>query len=70
MVYSSTENSKVDTILRLPEVQTRTGLSRSSIYNYIKDGSFPKRIHIGKRSVGWLHSEIDSWVYARINASR
>ncbi len=57
-------------ILRLPEVKQRIGLCRSSIYERIKAGNFPKNIRLGARSVGWLESEIESWIADRINASR
>jgi len=57
-------------ILRLPIVKARTGLSRSTIYERIADGQFPKPISLGARAVGWLESELDSWVQARIEASR
>lgn len=33
-----------DRVLRMPDVKARTGLSRSSIYAYIKDGKFPQHI--------------------------
>ena len=59
-----------DRILRLPDVKARTGLSRSSIYAYIKDGSFPQHISLGERSVGWYESEIDGWVASRQRVSR
>jgi prophage regulatory protein len=57
------------TILRRPSVQSRTGLSRSSIYLGISKGTFPKPINLGARSVGWLESDIDNWIDARIQAS-
>lgn len=53
-------------ILRLPAVISRTGLSRSSIYAFIRVGQFPKQIHLGPRSVGWDSSAIDSWVQEKI----
>lgn len=49
-------------IHRLPYVKGRTGLGRTSIYNGIKAGTFPAPIHIGPRAVGWLESEITSWI--------
>ena len=52
--------------LRLPDVKNRTGLSRSSIYAHIKKGTFPLYIHLGARSVGWLESEINEWISARL----
>jgi len=49
-------------IIRLPQVIERTGLSRSSIYDYINKGTFPKQVNISQRSVGWYESEIDDWL--------
>jgi prophage regulatory protein len=57
-------------ILRLPEVKTRTGLSRSTIYVHIGLGTFPRHIRLGARCVGWLESEIDAWIVARVQKSR
>lgn len=54
-----------DYILRLPEVMARTGLGKSSIYNAIKNGSFPDRKSLGPRMVGWLSSDIDAWIQSR-----
>ncbi len=58
------------TILRRPQVQQRTGLSRSTLYQYIKDGEFPKSIALGPRSVGWLESDISDWIAERVKSSR
>ncbi|MGO9445766.1 MAG: helix-turn-helix transcriptional regulator [Thiobacillaceae bacterium] len=58
------------TVLRLPAVKARTGLSRSNLYGRIASGSFPKQFSLGPRAVGWLESEIDSWVEECIAASR
>ena len=57
-------------ILRLDAVKARTGLSRSYIYLLITEGKFPKQVSLGARAVGWVESEIDSWIEARINESR
>lgn len=59
-----------DRVLRLPDVKTRTGLSRSSIYAYIKEGKFPHHIALGERSVGWYESEVDAWVASRQRVNR
>ncbi len=61
------QDIKKDRFLRLGDVIIRTGLSRSSIYLGISRGTFPKTISLGARSVGWLESEVDSWVQARID---
>lgn len=57
-------------ILRRKQVEARVGLSRSTIYDAIKAGTFPKPIQLGPRSVGWLESDIAAWLAARIEQSR
>jgi len=59
-------------ILRLPAVKARTGLSRSTIYARIREGTdgFPKPVNLGKRAVGWLASEVDAWLAAQVERSR
>jgi prophage regulatory protein len=52
-------------ILRLPSVKALTGLSRSTIYLRISDGSFPKPVSLGARAVGWPEHEV-----AALNAAR
>ena len=56
--------------LKLPEIRTRTGKSRSSIYQGIKDGTFPKPIKLGPLAVGWIEAEIEAHNQACIDASR
>lgn len=55
----------VQAILRLPQVKTRTGLSRSSIYAAVKRGEFPASVALGARAIGWRASEIDQWIETR-----
>ena len=56
--------------LRRKEVQTRTGLSRSTIYQYIQEGAFPKPVPLGPRAVGWLESEVSAWIAGRVKIAR
>jgi len=53
-------------ILRLPEVKCRTGLSGSTIYAKITEGTFPAQVKLGSRLAGWVESEIDEWIAQRI----
>ncbi|MNR60220.1 Prophage CP4-57 regulatory protein (AlpA) [compost metagenome] len=53
-------------IIRLKEVIDSTGLARSTIYKYIDEGSFPKPVSLGGRSVGWVESEVYDWILERI----
>lgn len=57
-------------ILRLPEVQRRTGLSRSTIYVRLDQARFPKPVSLGARAVGWIEPEVDEWIRERIAESR
>jgi prophage regulatory protein len=57
-------------IIRLRAAKDWTGLSRSTIYAMMKSGDFPQNILIGARAVGWLESDIRSWVDARVDASK
>ncbi len=57
-------------VLRLPAVKARTGLSRSTIYAYMRDGRFPQPVAISERCVAWIESEIDAWIADRIAAAR
>jgi len=53
-------------ILRLPQVKSKTGLGRSTIYNLIAEGNFPKQIKLTPRSSGWLESEVQEWINSRV----
>jgi prophage regulatory protein len=64
------KTSNEPTQLRRPQVQQRTGLSRTTLYEYIKDGEFPAPVHIGARAVGWLESEVSDWIHARVKLTR
>jgi prophage regulatory protein len=57
-------------IIRRKQVEARVGLSRSTIYEKIKSGSFPSPISLGSKSVGWIDSEIDEWLISQIEKSR
>lgn len=54
--------------LRLKQVKAQVGYSRSSIYEKIKAGEFPKPYPLGARAVGWLSDDIEAWVESRIQA--
>jgi prophage regulatory protein len=56
---------KDDKYLRISQVSERTGLSRPTIYNMVKAGSFPASTALGARAVGWLESELLKWMEGR-----
>jgi len=51
-----------DRIIRLNTVLDRTGLSRSTIYRKIAEGTFPAQIRISIHGAGWRESDINRWV--------
>ena len=67
--HSNQKQSPVISLLRLPEVKHRTGLSRSSIYLAISQGKFPKSVNLSERSVAWSSADIDNWIADRIAES-
>lgn len=57
-------------IIKRPEVESITGLSRSSIYAKMENETFPTAIKLSERSVGWLEHEIQEWLKNRVSATR
>jgi len=51
-----------DRIIRIHTVLNRTGLSRSTLYRKMADGSFPQRVKLGEHSAGWRESAINRWI--------
>ncbi len=58
----------MDRYLKIDEVIQLTSLSRSTIYNYIKQGLFPKPVKLGARRVGWLYSLLFDWIVKKQNS--
>jgi prophage regulatory protein len=64
------------TVLRRKQVQARTGLPASTMYNMMDknspyyDPTFPTQIRLSASSVGWIESEVEAWIESRIRASR
>lgn len=63
-------NPKPARLLRRKDVENAVGLKRSSIYELIKRGEFPRPIRIGLKAVGWLEHEVNDWLNERVRASR
>ena len=57
-------------LLRLPQVKAATGLSKSSIYARISEGTFPKQISLGPRLVVWVEADIQNWISEQVLAAR
>lgn len=52
-------------LLRRPEVEARTGLSRSTLYDWMKRGEFPQPVKLGLRIVAWRESDVTEWLESR-----
>ena len=57
-------------LLRLSSVKSVTGLSKSTIYARIAEGTFPKQIPLGPRLVVWVESDIQNWITEQVSAAR
>ena len=57
-----TSAASKERFLRLPEVQKRTGFSRSYIYKSVSDKTFPAPRKVGVRASIWLESEVIEWM--------
>ncbi|WP_342657280.1 AlpA family phage regulatory protein [Sphingomonas sp. NY01] len=52
----------LDRIIRLRTVLARTGLSRSTLYRKIADGTFPRQLSISTHGAGWRESAVNRWI--------
>lgn len=64
--YGVTQIPTSNRLLRRPEVELKTGLSRASLYTAIRAGTFPEPISIGPNRVAWLEVEIDQWISQKL----
>jgi prophage regulatory protein len=53
-------------LLKRPEVESKTGISRAAIYAKILQGTFPKPVKLGAKAVAWVESEVDQFCADRI----
>jgi prophage regulatory protein len=54
--------SNPDRIIRLKTVLARTGLSRTTLYRKISDGTFPRQVRISIHGAGWHESAVNRWI--------
>jgi prophage regulatory protein len=62
-----TDKRRVTRLIRLPEVQHRVGLGRSTIYRWMAEGKFPKPVQLGGYAVAWADADIDEWIRIRVS---
>jgi len=56
--------------IKIAEVRKITGMGTSFIYERMMEGTFPKQVKLGPRSVVWVKSEVQAWAQAKITAAR
>lgn len=68
MHASSSKSGAPEKLLRLPDVEAAVGLRKSSIYEGMRNGTFPHPVKLSRRAVCWPESRIQEWIAARIKA--
>ena len=53
-------------LIKLKKVIEKTTLGRSTIYEFMAKGTFPKQVSLGAKSVAWLESEVDDWIEEKV----
>lgn len=61
------QSNQAPSIIRRKQVEQRVALSRTTIYDMVRNGTFPKPIALGAGSVGWVESEVTDWLNERIS---
>lgn len=62
------QNTNSHQLVKLPVVMALTAFGRASIFQYVKDGRFPKPIKIGARATAWRLVEVEAWIDSRQKA--
>jgi prophage regulatory protein len=57
-------------LFRIRDVVLKVGLSHTTIYKRVKQGTFPAPVRVGDNAVAWPSDEIDRWIGERLAASR
>ena len=59
-----------DRLIRLPDVEGATGCKKSTIYELMKAGRFPKPVRLSARHVAWSEAAVLQWVQDRIQEAQ
>ena len=66
----SGNDASAERLLRINDVQARTGLKKSQLYALMKAGTFPACIKLGPRAAAWPESDIANWIASKIRNAR
>ncbi|MGQ0698263.1 MAG: helix-turn-helix transcriptional regulator [Panacagrimonas sp.] len=64
------DTDRAERLLRLNEVLSRVGVSRSTLYAWISDGAFPAPVRLSQHLSAWPESSVSAWIELRIATSR
>ena len=64
MTYKGNESM----LLTLRQVCEMTKMSKSTIYRKVAEGTFPRAIRLGPRTVRWRRWEVEGWIASRPGA--
>jgi prophage regulatory protein len=67
---SGREKASPIQMLRFPAVVEKTGLSKSAVYQRIREGDFPAPVALGGRAVGFVADEVEEYLANLIERSR
>ncbi|WP_161124301.1 helix-turn-helix transcriptional regulator [Malikia spinosa] len=69
LAHSAKPVTPRDRLLRLPEVESITGMKKTSIYALMREGKFPQRICISRRMSAWSEVAVLQWVQTKISGN-
>lgn len=64
------EGQEIEALLRRHDVEKRTGISRSQLFELIRRKEFPAQIPLVGRTRAWVESDVSAWIAGRIEAAR
>lgn len=62
MIETAITKNTPERIIRLNTVLARTGLSRTTLYRKISEGTFPRQVRISIHGAGWYESAVERWI--------
>lgn len=69
MQHNEFNITNVTRFIRLPEVLSMIGLSRTRVYELIEQGSFPSQVKLSSRAVAWSQEQVMEWMSQRMGSS-
>ena len=67
-IQDISEHSITTRLLRRPQVLERVPVSETTLWRYVKAGTFPRPVRLGKNSVAWRADDVNAWIDARERA--